>query len=46
LVFCFGFSGVFVVLPVHVVKREDRLKPTMTARFLLIASGACLVVRT
>src|SRR6266480_4327771 len=30
--FCFGFSGVFVVMPVHVVKRKGRLKPTTIAR--------------
>jgi hypothetical protein len=37
--FCFGFSGVFIVLPVHVLKRKARLKPATTAQFFLIASG-------
>ena len=31
--FCFGFSGVSVVVPVHVLKREGRLKPATTAHF-------------
>ncbi len=35
--FCFGFSGVSVVVPVHVLKREGRLKPATTAHFFLIA---------
>jgi hypothetical protein len=25
--FCFGFSGVLIVVPVHVRKRKPRLKP-------------------
>ncbi len=33
LAFCFGFSGVSVVVPVHVLKREGRLKPATTAHF-------------
>jgi hypothetical protein len=37
--FCFGFSGVFIVVPVHVRKRKGRLKPATTAQFFLIASG-------
>jgi hypothetical protein len=32
--FGFGFSGVFVV-PVHVRKRKERLKPATTAQFFL-----------
>ena len=39
--FCFGFSGVFVVVPVHVRKRKGRLKPATTAQFFLIASRLC-----
>ncbi|PYK19214.1 MAG: hypothetical protein DME55_05165 [Verrucomicrobia bacterium] len=31
--FCFGFSGVSVVVPVHSVKRKSRLKPATTAQF-------------
>jgi hypothetical protein len=31
--FGFGFSGVFIVVPVHVRKRKGRLKPAMTAKF-------------
>jgi hypothetical protein len=37
--FGFGFSGVFIVVPVHVRKRKGRLKPATTAQFFLIASG-------
>jgi len=29
--FGFGFSGVFIVVPVHVRKRKGRLKPATTA---------------
>jgi hypothetical protein len=29
------FSGVFIVLPVHVRKRKGRLKPATTAQFFL-----------
>ena len=31
--FCFGFFGVFIVVPVHVRKRKGRLKPATTAHF-------------
>jgi hypothetical protein len=31
--FGFGFSGVFIVVPVHVRKRKGRLKPATTAHF-------------
>ena len=31
--FGFGFSGVFIVVPVHVRKRKGRLKPATAARF-------------
>ena len=31
--FGFGFSGVFIVVPVHVRKRKERLKPATTAQF-------------
>jgi hypothetical protein len=33
LVFCFGFAGVSVVVPVHLLKRKTRLKPATTAHF-------------
>ena len=33
--FGFGFSGVFIVVPVHVRKRKGRLKPATTAQFFL-----------
>jgi len=33
LVLCFGFSGVFIVVPVHVLKRKARLKPATSAQF-------------
>jgi hypothetical protein len=29
----FGFSGVFIVVPVHVRKRKGRLKPATNAQF-------------
>ena len=44
-VFCFGFSGRFIFVPVHVRKRKGSLKPATTAQFFLIAFGAWLVVR-
>jgi hypothetical protein len=31
LSFGFGFSGVLIVVPVHVRKRKPRLKPAITA---------------
>jgi hypothetical protein len=31
--FCFGFSGVFIGVPVHVRKRKGRLKPATAAQF-------------
>jgi hypothetical protein len=31
--FGFGFSGVFIVVPVHALKRKGRLKPATTAQF-------------
>jgi hypothetical protein len=42
----FGFlvlviSGVFIFLPVHVVKREGRRKPTITARNILKKLSGC-----
>jgi len=43
--FGFGLSGVFVVVPVHVRKRKERVKPATTLQFFLIAFGAWLVVR-
>jgi len=44
--FGFGFSGVFIVVPVHVRKRKGRLKPaTNFVFFFWIASRAWLVVR-
>jgi len=43
--FCFGFSGVLLFVPVHVVRREERHNPATTSHFFLIASGAWLVVR-
>ena len=45
LSFCFGFAGVFIVVPVHVRKRKGRLKSATIAQFFLIASRAWLVVR-
>src|SRR5215211_1956558 len=36
------FSGVFMFLPVHVRKRDDRLKPATTAQFFSIASGCAV----
>jgi hypothetical protein len=33
--FGFGFSGVFIVVPVHVRKRKERLKPATAAQFFL-----------
>jgi hypothetical protein len=41
-VFVFGFSGVSIVMPVHVVKRKGRLKPATTAQFFLTALPAVL----
>ena len=42
--FGFGFSGVFIVVPVHVRKRKSRLKPATAAhffdRFRRVLSGA------
>src|SRR5678815_190657 len=39
--FGFGFSGVLIVVPVHVRKRKSRLKPaTDRAVFLVACSGA------
>src|SRR6059036_1307697 len=40
----FGFSGVFIVVPVHVRKRKGRLKPATTAQFFLIASGRAVKI--
>jgi len=40
----FGFSGVFIVVPVHVIKRKGRLKPATTAQFFLIASGGAVKI--
>src|SRR5947208_10055983 len=37
--FGFGFSGVFIVVPVHALKRKGRLKPATTEQFFLGASG-------
>ena len=37
--FGFGFSGVVIVVPVHVRKRKWGLKPATTAQFFLMASG-------
>jgi hypothetical protein len=42
--FGFGFSGVFIVVPIHVLKRKAPLKPTTTAQFFLIASGRALKI--
>jgi hypothetical protein len=33
--FGFGLSGVVIVVPVHVRKRKERLKPATTAQFFL-----------
>jgi hypothetical protein len=38
--FSFGFSGLFIFLPVHVLKRETRLKPATTAQFFFVSGGA------
>jgi hypothetical protein len=42
--FGFGFSGVFIVVPVHVRKRKGRLKPATTAQFFLIAPGSAVKI--
>jgi len=42
--FGFGFSGVFIVVPVHLRKRKGRLKPATTAQFVLIASGCAVKI--
>jgi len=34
--FLFCFSGVFIVVPVHVRKRKERLKPATAAHFLCL----------
>jgi hypothetical protein len=31
--FGFGFSGAFILLPVHLLKRKGRLKPATAAQF-------------
>jgi hypothetical protein len=41
----FGFSGVFIVVPVQVRKRKGRLKPAKRLRSFFIAFSAWLVVR-
>src|SRR4029453_5844234 len=40
--FCFGFSGVFIVVPVHALKRKARLKPATSAQFFSIASNCAV----
>jgi len=40
----FGFYGVSVVMPFHVVKRKGRLKPATTAQFFVIASGRAVKI--
>jgi hypothetical protein len=40
--FCFGFPACLLVVPVHVRKRGDPLKPAATAQFFLIASGCAV----
>jgi len=42
--FGFGFSGVFIVVPVHVRKRKAPLKPATTPQFFLIASGRAVKI--
>jgi hypothetical protein len=42
--FCFGFSGVFIVVPVHVRKRNGRVRPATTAQFFSIASGCAVKI--
>ena len=42
--FGFGFSGVFIVVPVHVRKRKGRLKPATTVKFFLIAPGGAVKI--
>jgi hypothetical protein len=49
--FWFGFSGVFIVVPVHVRKRKGRLKPATTAQFFLdrlpcVVIGARLKIKS
>jgi cell division protein YceG involved in septum cleavage len=41
LCLCFGYFRRIHFLPVHMVKREDRLKPTMTARDILKKLSGC-----
>jgi len=42
--FGFGFSGVVIVVPVHVLKRKGGLKPATTARVFLIAAGCAVKI--
>jgi len=42
--FYFGFSGVFIVVPVHVRKRRGSLRPATAARFFSIASGCAVKI--
>ena len=39
--FGFGFSGVFLFVPVHVRKRKGRLKPATTAQFFYRLPPCC-----
>jgi hypothetical protein len=39
--FCFGFSGAFIAVPVHVRKRTGGLKPATTAQVFLISFRPC-----
>jgi hypothetical protein len=36
--FLFCFSGLFIVVPVHVRKREERLKPATAAHFFALGA--------
>src|SRR6266581_1431498 len=41
LVSVFGFSGVFIVVPVHVRKRRGRVRPATTSQFFFDCLQLC-----
>jgi hypothetical protein len=42
--FCFVFPGTFIVLPVHVIRRQSSRKPATTAHFFWLPRAAVLNV--
>jgi hypothetical protein len=42
--FCFGFPAGLLFMPVHVLKRKDRLKPATTAQVFFIAFGGTVKI--